>query len=140
VCALIALPTRSTAQTESLGKVDFAVTCEASVREDFSRAVALEERTPKPAVTPGAIIPARELLGDLYMTMGDPARAREAYQASDDRVPGRFNSLLGIACSSVALGDAATARASYRHLLDGARGDSTRPGVSEARTYVTGEG
>ena len=44
VCVLIALPTASMAQTESLGEVDFAVTCKASVQDELNGAVALLHR------------------------------------------------------------------------------------------------
>jgi tetratricopeptide (TPR) repeat protein len=107
--------------------------------ERLEEAVALEERTPKHPVTPGPTIPARELLGDLYATLGEPGPARDAYRASNDRAPGRFNTLLGLARASAALGDDGAAREHYRALLDGAAASSTRPGVLEARAFL-GEG
>ncbi len=106
----------------------------------MAEAVALEEATPKPPITPGAIIPARELLGDLYMSLGNPTQARHEYQALNSRTPGRLNSLLGIARSSVALGDTEMARDFYLQVLDGVAVDSERAGVLEARAYLAGGG
>ncbi len=70
-------------------------------RADESRAlmreaVALELATPKHAVTPGPIIPASELLGDLLMEQGRPAEAREAYRQTLAHYPGRRNALRGV--------------------------------------------
>jgi len=99
-------------------------------------AVELEQRTPKHPVTPGATAPARELLGDLLLALGEPARARDAYLASSTAAPGRFNTTLGLARSSAAVGDADTARSHYRALLDAAAPASRRPALAEARAYL----
>jgi tetratricopeptide (TPR) repeat protein len=103
-------------------------------------AVELEERTPKHPVTPAPTLPARELLADLYAAIGDSRRAHEAYRASEEKEPGRFNTLLGIARTAAALGDADTARVFYERLLEQAPDDSPRSGVSEARTYLREKG
>ena len=108
---------------------------ERAVRE-LENAAALEESTPKHPVTPGPIVPALELLGDLYLEMGSPGPALDAYRASDARAPGRFNTILGMARASASLGDRDAARALYRTLLEGTVSSSTRAGVSEARAYI----
>jgi tetratricopeptide (TPR) repeat protein len=59
-------------------------------------AVALELATPKHAVTPGPILPASELLGDLLMEQGRAAEALEAYREALARYPGRRNALRGV--------------------------------------------
>jgi hypothetical protein len=48
-----------------------------------------EEAAEKHPVTPGPLLPARELLGDLLMELGRPGDAREAYRATLEREPGR---------------------------------------------------
>ena len=64
----------------------------------MARAAAqLEEKTGKHPVTPGAPLPARELLGDMLLEMGQPAEALAAYEASLREAPNRFNSLYGAA-------------------------------------------
>ncbi len=103
----------------------------------LEEAAALEESTPKHPVTPGPIAPARELLGDLYLEVGSPSLALSAYRASDARAPGRFNTILGLARASAALGDADAALLHYRALLDATVSSSTRAGALEARAYIS---
>ncbi|HEY8256622.1 MAG TPA: hypothetical protein VIG08_03110 [Gemmatimonadales bacterium] len=56
----------------------------------------LEDHTEKHPVTPGAVLPARELYGDLLMLSGRQDDARHAYQACLVRQPGRARSLAGL--------------------------------------------
>jgi tetratricopeptide (TPR) repeat protein len=56
-----------------------------------------EDATEKHAVTPGAIQPARELLGDLLMEMNRPKEALTAYQQVLITAPGRKKTLKGAA-------------------------------------------
>jgi len=92
----------------------------------MEEAVALEESTPKHAVTPGPTLPARELLGDLLLEQNQPVRALIAYQRSLELYPKRFNSLLGAARAARASGDAVSSREYYIQLLRIARGGSRR--------------
>ncbi|WP_374089465.1 hypothetical protein [Methylomicrobium lacus] len=55
----------------------------------------LEDATEKDNVTPGAIIPARELLGDLLLNMRKPKQALKEYKASLQRTPNRMHGLQG---------------------------------------------
>ena len=64
---------------------------EALLRE----AAALEQATPKHAVTPGPTLPAEELLGDLLLEQHRPAEALAAYRRSLALYPGRRNSVQG---------------------------------------------
>ena len=54
-----------------------------------------EDRTEKPAVSPGPLAPARELLADMLAAMGRTAEARVEYQAALKREPGRYWSRVG---------------------------------------------
>ena len=92
----------------------------------MEEAVALEESTPKHAVTPGPTLPARELLGDLLMEQNQPARALTAYQRSLELYPKRFNSLLGAARAARASGDPVSSRKYHFQLLQIARGGTRR--------------
>jgi len=56
----------------------------------------LEDRTEKHPVTPGAILPARELYGDLLVELGRPAEAIIAYEMALQRQPGRARSIAGL--------------------------------------------
>jgi carboxylesterase type B len=79
-------------------------------------AAAREEATEKPAVSPGPLAPARELLGDMLLTAGRPAEAHVEYRAALTREPNRYWSLRGAADAARAAGDRA-AEASYRAQL-----------------------
>jgi len=99
-------------------------------------AAELEGSTPKHAVTPGPTLPAQELLGDLLMEQKQPAEALAAYKRSMELYPKRFNSLLGAAQATRALGDESLARTFYQELLDVAGGGTRQPALKEARSYV----
>ncbi|MGI3168992.1 hypothetical protein ACRARG_07575 [Pseudooceanicola sp. C21-150M6] len=55
-----------------------------------------EDAMGKAPVTPGHVLPARELLGDLLLVLGDPVGAAEAYEASLSQSPNRARSLAGL--------------------------------------------
>ncbi|HTE27888.1 tetratricopeptide repeat protein [Flavitalea sp.] len=59
----------------------------------MTEAADMEDKTQKHAVTPGEVLPARELLGDLLMELNEPQKALVAYEASLVEHPGRFNGL-----------------------------------------------
>jgi hypothetical protein len=81
-----------------------------------TEAAELEDRSEKHPATPGAILPARELLGDMLMTAGRPAEARLAYDASLTMQPRRARSLAGAARAAEAAGDRAAAERYRREL------------------------
>jgi tetratricopeptide (TPR) repeat protein len=102
----------------------------------MSDAAALEERTPKHPVTPGATVPAREMLGDLLATLGDQRAALAAYRAADERTPGRLNAALGLARAHAALGETGPAAEQYRRVLDLAVEGAERSAVEEAQAFL----
>lgn len=63
------------------------------------KAANVEDEVGKAPVTPGHVLPARELLGDLLLELGDKAGAAEAYQSSLATSPNRRRSLRGLALS-----------------------------------------
>jgi tetratricopeptide (TPR) repeat protein len=76
-------------------------------------AAELERSTDKHPVTPGPVLPARELLADLLAEMGRPAEAAGEYEASLQAAPNRLYALLGAASAAEAAGDHARAKAHY---------------------------
>lgn len=56
-----------------------------------------EDATEKHSVTPGAVRPARELLGDMLLELHEPKAALEAYQKVLSGSPGRRNATKGAA-------------------------------------------
>ncbi|HEX3166827.1 MAG TPA: hypothetical protein VHQ93_11255, partial [Chitinophagaceae bacterium] len=56
-----------------------------------------EDATEKHPVTPGPVIPARELLGELFLEMGQPVLALTAFEQDLKRHPNRRNAMIGLA-------------------------------------------
>jgi tetratricopeptide (TPR) repeat protein len=93
----------------------------------------LEDKAGKHPVTPGAILPARELLGDMLLELGRPADALAAYEASLRSAPNRLNGLYGAARAAELSGDKARAKQLYAQLAASCGAASTRKEVREAR-------
>ena len=73
----------------------------------------LEDSTEKSPVTPGSILPAREMLGELLLEMNQPQKALDAYERSLKDSPNRLNGLSGAARAAQLAGDREKARAYY---------------------------
>ncbi len=97
----------------------------------------LEDSTDKNPVTPGSLLPARELYGDMLMEQGRLGEAVEAYRQSLEISPNRFWSLYSAARAAEDGDNAAQARDMYTRLIELA-GDSDRAEVARARQYVSG--
>jgi tetratricopeptide (TPR) repeat protein len=100
-------------------------------------AAALEETTPKPPVTPGEVVPARELLGDMLMVMNRPAEALEAYEINLRDHPNRFNALYGAGLAAQRCGNAGKAGTFYKQLITVANAaGADRPELAAARLFL----
>lgn len=86
--------------------------------EIMKEAAELEGTTEKHPVTPGELLPAQELLGDMYLSMGRYEEAKIAYEEALMRSPGRLNSLYGAGRASEGLGYTKTARTYYEMLVE----------------------
>jgi hypothetical protein len=96
-----------------------------------------EDGTQKHPVTPGPVLPARELEGDLLLVVGKPADAAKAYAATLVLSPNRARSLFGVARAAQLTGDTATALAKYQEFLSlMAKADGERPEIAIARRAV----
>jgi len=105
----------------------------------LGRAAAREDSLGKHPVSPGALLPVRELLAEALLEVGKPAEALAEFQASLKIYPGRFNGVRGAARAAAAAGDKHAARRYYEELLALARsGDGARPEVTEARNFMAG--
>lgn len=97
----------------------------------------LEGSVEKHPVTPGPILPARELEGDLLLALGQPAQALAAYNATLEVEPRRARALAGAARAAADAGDAAAAATYYGALLDVmAKATAERPALQAARAYL----
>jgi hypothetical protein len=97
-----------------------------------------EDAVDKHPVTPGALLPIREMLADLLLESGAAKEALKEYQAVLKTAPRRFNATAGAAEAAGKAGDAAQARAYALELLEIAKGaESSRPELAWARRYST---
>lgn len=96
----------------------------------------LDDKAGKHAVTPGAVLPARELLGDLLLELGRAPEALTEYEASMRSAPNRFNSLYGAARAAELSGDKNKARQNYGQLVANCGPRATRKEVLRARDYL----
>ncbi|MFQ3369010.1 MAG: hypothetical protein ACI8PF_000293 [Flavobacteriaceae bacterium] len=97
----------------------------------------LESKTSKAAVTPGEIIPADELLADLYLALNKPKEALETYKINLNGHPSRFNGIYGAAKAAQNLNDIEQATYYFEELIRlSVKTNSTRPEVSEAKDFL----
>jgi hypothetical protein len=97
----------------------------------------LEDTMEKHIVTPGALVPARELLGEMLLETKRPADALSAFEASAKREPNRLRGLYGAARAAAAASDRAEASLYYTKLVALAQAaDAERPELLEAKAYL----
>jgi tetratricopeptide (TPR) repeat protein len=96
-----------------------------------------EDRTEKHIMMPGRVIPAREMLGELLLDLGQPAAALPVFEQSQQADPNRFRNVYGAARAAELAGDRAKARTYYVRLLSqvGPEG-AARKEVQRAREFV----
>ncbi|MFI5237556.1 MAG: tetratricopeptide repeat protein, partial [Ignavibacteriales bacterium] len=105
--------------------------------ETMITAADLEDATEKNPVTPGQLLPAREMLGDLYLEMNRPKDALKQYEQSLKKSPNRFNTLFGAAKSAELIGDKEKAKFYFGELLKLNKDPkSTRPQTVYAKNLV----
>ena len=102
------------------------------------QAADMEEQVEKHPVTPGPLIPARELLGDILMVHKQPGPALEAYEATLKREPNRARTLVGAARAARAAGKADVAKKYYQNLIELMDPTSARPELKEAKQNIQG--
>ncbi len=98
-------------------------------------AAELEESMDKDAVTPGAVIPAREMLAEVLLRQKSPVQALVEYEAVLKIAPKRFNALFGAASAADVAGNEEAAGQYYQELIAGSVGDE-RPELATARKKV----
>ncbi|WP_298739864.1 hypothetical protein [uncultured Chitinophaga sp.] len=99
----------------------------------------LEDNIQKLPVTPGEILPARELLGDMLLQMNKPQEALTAYEANLKARPNRFNGLYGAGAAAEKCNNTAKAKQYYQQLA-GITANSSRPEVESAKLYLKKQG
>ena len=98
----------------------------------------LEDSTDKHPVTPAPIQPARELLGEMLLELGNPAQALKEFEVSHRVEPNRFRGLYGAAKAAQESGDREKARHYYAKLISLCeRADADRPELKEAKAFLS---
>ena len=96
-----------------------------------------EDAVDKHPVTPGALLPVREILADLLLENGAAPEALREYEAVLKIAPRRFNATAGAAKAADKAGDKARARAYAIQLLEIAKNaEGSRPELIWARGYL----
>jgi tetratricopeptide (TPR) repeat protein len=96
-----------------------------------------EEASDKHPVTPGNVVPSRELLGEMLMAVNQPVKALAAYEQSLKRDPNRFRAIDGAARAAEAAGNQKLARDYYASLLKlSTANDTERPELARAKQFL----
>jgi hypothetical protein len=96
-----------------------------------------EEASDKHPVTPGSIVPMRELLAEMLLQLDQPGAALAEFERSLAREPNRFRSIYGAAVAAEAAGSNETAKQYYgtlRRLTGDA--DTIRQEIKRANAFV----
>jgi tetratricopeptide (TPR) repeat protein len=100
-------------------------------------AAELDDATEKHPVTPGALLPAREQLGELLLLIKQPVAALQEFETSLRSAPNRFNGLYGAARAAKLAADWKSAKIYYGKLIALCRlADSARPEIEEAKKFL----
>ncbi|MEX1238111.1 MAG: tetratricopeptide repeat protein [Cyclobacteriaceae bacterium] len=86
--------------------------------ELMRQACDLEWATEKHPITPGELLPSRELFGDMLVETNSPKEALEQYEMSLRRSPNRLNSLYGAARAAELSGDHEKAKEYYTKVVE----------------------
>jgi len=100
-------------------------------------AAAREDAVDKHPVTPGEVLPARELYADMLLELGRNPDALEQYGIVLAGSPNRTNALLGAARAAARSGDSDAADSYFAAVVaQTSAGNSQRTGLNEAREYL----
>jgi tetratricopeptide (TPR) repeat protein len=96
-----------------------------------------EESSDKAPVTPGNVVPLRELLGEMLLALNQPAQAFTEFERSLQRDPNRFRVMYGASRAAEAAGNRQAAREYYTKLqtLTDDR-DTERPELAQATAFL----
>src|SRR5438094_941807 len=119
--------------TYSEGKKDEAV-------NSLRRAADAEDILGKHPVSPGALVPAREQLGDMLLKLNRPKEAQREFEAALKIYPGRFRGLYGAAQAAEQNGEKEKAQHYYAKLVEQtAKADGSRSELAQLREYRTAD-
>ena len=106
----------------------------------MEEAVEIERKTSKHPVTPGDVLPAIELLGDMLLELNKPEEALLAYEENLVDRPNRFNGIYGAAIAAEKSGDKEKAILYFNQLIElTENANSNRPEILEAKAFIKGK-
>src|SRR5438132_1795309 len=104
------------------------------------RAADAEDIRGKHPVSPGALVPAREQLGDMLLKLNRPKEAQREFEAALKIYPGRFRGLYGAAQAAEQNGEKEKAQHYYAKLDEQtAKADGSRCELAQLREYCTAD-
>jgi tetratricopeptide (TPR) repeat protein len=104
----------------------------------LEEAADLDTRVGKHPVTPGTVLPPRELLAELLLETGRASEALAAFEATLVETPNRLRSLAGAARAAELARQPDRARTLHTLVAAVAAPDSQRPEVARARAAING--
>ena len=97
----------------------------------------LESETSKHPVTPGEVLPADELLGDMLLELHKPKEALIAYEVNLKGHPNRFNGIYGAAIAAKQSGNTEKATLYFNQLIELTKNsNSDRKELVEAKKFL----
>lgn len=106
----------------------------------MQEAVEIEKVTSKHPITPGDVLPAIELLGDMLLELNKPEKALAAYEENLKVHPNRFNGIYGAAIAAKQFGDNKKATLYFKQLLELTKNSNVvRPEIKEAIKFIKQE-
>jgi tetratricopeptide (TPR) repeat protein len=105
---------------------------------DLMRAAAdLEDASEKHIAMENRLVPMRELLGELFFELNQPAEARREFEASLQNAPNRFRSFYGAAKAAERAGQPQKTKTFYEQLVVlCSQADTDRPELSEPKAFL----
>jgi len=114
----------------AVGKAD---ECVAILRAAADR----EDATEKHVVTPGPLVPAREVLAMVLLKEGKPADALRGFETVLTKEPNRYRAFTGAMQAAERAGDAKKAAAFAERVIElTSAADSPRPEIAQARRVL----
>jgi hypothetical protein len=105
--------------------------------EILRKAAAREDATQKHAVTPGLLLPAREVLAYAILDWGKPADALREFEAVLAKEPNRYRAFAGAARAAGKAGDSAKAAYYSARMLElTTAADTARPELAQAKRVL----
>ena len=112
---------------------------QASCIDALRTAATREDATEKHAVTPGPLLPAREILADILLVQGKAGDALIEYEAVLVKEPNRYRAIAGAMAAAQQSGNQEKARTFAGSLVkQSAMADSQRPSLDKAKSLAGG--